>query len=108
MQQRNPPVDNKSIQQQVRTFICTNFYIAEASQLLDDASLLDEWVIDSTGVIEIIHFLETSFGISIEDPEIVPHNLDSIGRIAAFVARKRGAAELSAPSALPDPVPRLA
>jgi acyl carrier protein len=86
---RNLSVDNHSIQQQVRTFICTNFYIANANHLSDDASLLDEGVIDSTGVIEVIHFLETTFEISIDDQEIVPNNLDSILRIAAFIAFKR-------------------
>lgn len=97
-------MDNPSIQQQIRIFICTNFYIADTSQLQDDASLLDEGVIDSTGVVEIIHLLETSFGIAIEDSEIVPHNLDSIRAIAAFVVRKRGAAEV--PAAPVEPVPR--
>jgi acyl carrier protein len=95
-------VDNPSIKQQVRIFISTNFYIADASQFLDDASLLDEGVIDSTGVIEVIHFLETTFGITIEDQEIVPNNLDSIARIAGFIARKRAASEPSVSAALTD------
>jgi acyl carrier protein len=94
-------VDDHSIQQQVRNFIQTNFYIADASQLLDDTSLLDTGVIDSTGVIEIIHFLETRFGIAIEDQEIVPSNLDSIQRITAFIARKHGSEELAVVDADP-------
>lgn len=78
------------IKQQVRDFVTTNFYVAEASSLADDASLLDQGIIDSTGVLEIISFLETSFGLEVADAEMVPENLDSIERIAAFVARKRG------------------
>jgi acyl carrier protein len=101
-------VDDHSIQQQVRTFIHANFYVADASQLLGDTSLLDTGVIDSTGVIEIIHFLETTFGISIEDQEIVPDNLDSIQRITSFVARKRGSGELAVLDALPDPLAETA
>lgn len=76
--------------QQVREFVTSNFYVAEASSLADDASLLDQGIIDSTGVLEIISFLETSFGLEVADAEMVPENLDSIERIAAFVTRKRG------------------
>ncbi len=75
--------------QQVREFVTSNFYVAEPSSLADDASLLDQGIIDSTGVLEIISFLETSFGLEVADAEMVPENLDSIERIAAFVARKR-------------------
>lgn len=75
--------------QQVREFVTSNFYVAEPSSLADDASLLDQGIIDSTGVLEIISFLETSFGFAVEDAEMVPENLDSIDNIAAFVERKR-------------------
>lgn len=101
-------MDADSIQTQVRTFIHTNFYVADPSQLLDDTSLLDTGVIDSTGVIEIIHFLETTFAISIEDQEIVPNNLDSIQRISHFIVRKRDAAEGPLLDALADPLAEIA
>jgi acyl carrier protein len=96
------------MQMQVRTFIHTNFYIADASQLLDDTSLLDTGVIDSTGVIEIIHFLETTFEMTIEDQEIVPNNLDSIQRITDFIARKRASSEQPLLDALADPLAEIA
>jgi acyl carrier protein len=51
---------------------------------------LDLGVVDSTGVLEIIGFLEQAFGLKVEDDEIVPANLDSIDRIVAFVERKPG------------------
>jgi acyl carrier protein len=75
--------------EQVRQFIITNFYVPDAASLKDDASLLDTGVIDSTGVLEVISFLEDTFEVTVEEEEMVPENLDSIGRIAAFVQRKR-------------------
>lgn len=82
------PMDTR---QRVREFVTGNFFVQDAAGLTDAASLLDLGVVDSTGVLEIMGFLETSFGVTVEDDEIVPENLDSIERIAAFVERKRKA-----------------
>ena len=76
--------------QRVREFVTSNFFVSDAASLTDSASLLDLGVVDSTGVLEIIGFLEQAFGLKVEDDEIVPANLDSIARIAAFVERKLG------------------
>jgi acyl carrier protein len=73
----------------VRTFVTTNFYVGEGAALSDDASLLDAGVVDSTGVLEVVQFLENEFGLRVDDQEIVPENIDSIARIAAFIERKR-------------------
>jgi acyl carrier protein len=72
----------------VRSFITTNFYVVDAASLHDDTSLLDRGIVDSTGVLEVIAFLETEFGIRIADEEMLPENLDSISRIGAFIQRK--------------------
>ena len=73
----------------VREFIIENFLFGNSARLPDDAvSFLDNGMIDSTGVLEIIAFLEERFDISIEDSEITPENLDSVSRISAFVAQK--------------------
>jgi acyl carrier protein len=77
------------IKQQVRAFITSNFYVADPSTLADDASLLDQGIIDSTGVLEIIMFLEDTFGFKVADSEMVPENLDSIESIASFVGVRR-------------------
>lgn len=77
------------IKEQVRTFVTTNFYVADPASLEDGASLLDRGIIDSTGVLEVIFFIEETFGIKVEDNEMLPDNLDSIDRIANFVARKK-------------------
>lgn len=78
------------IKEQVRAFIISNFYVADPAALEDVASLLDLGIIDSTGVLEVIFFLEDTFGVTVEDSEMLPENLDSIERIASFVARKKG------------------
>ena len=75
----------------VREFVTRNFFVSDAARLTDDASLLDLGVVDSTGVLEIIGFVESTFGLTVEDDEIVPANLDSIERIAAYVDRKLAA-----------------
>jgi acyl carrier protein len=77
------------ITEQVRNFVVKNFYVPDPQSLSDSASLLDLGVIDSTGVLEVIGFLEDTFGITVEDDEMLPENLDSIERISAFVARKK-------------------
>ena len=79
-----------NIKEQVRTFVTSNFYVADPSSLSDEASLLDRGVIDSTGVLEVIFFIEETFGITVEDSEMLPDNLDSIERIEAYVKRKKG------------------
>jgi acyl carrier protein len=75
----------------VREFVTGNFLVADGDGLTDDASLLELGIVDSTGVLEIIAFLETTFGLTVEDDEIVPENLDSIDRIVGYVGRKRPA-----------------
>lgn len=79
-----------STTERVRQFIETNFYIANKSLLLDETSLLEKGMVDSTGIMEVVAFLESEFGVQVDDTEILPENLDSIGRIAAFVTRKKG------------------
>ena len=74
----------------IRQFVISNFYIADASNLSDTDSLLDSGVVDSTGVLEIIAFIEEAFGFEVQDAEMLPENLDSIDNIAGYVARKTG------------------
>jgi acyl carrier protein len=77
------------IQRVLWQFLTTNFYPGEDFVLTDDTSLLDSGLIDSTGVLELLTFLESEFGITIDDAEVVPENLDSLRSIEAFVASKR-------------------
>ncbi|MCL2725051.1 MAG: acyl carrier protein [Polyangiaceae bacterium] len=72
----------------IRAFIASNFYVPDAQALGDDTSLLDQGIVDSTGVLEVTAFLESEFGIKVADDEIVPENLDTIANIVAFVRCK--------------------
>lgn len=73
----------------VRRFIVDNFYVSDPSTLSNDGSLITGGFVDSTGLLEVIAFLESEYGIRIADHEMVPDNLETIDRIATFVARKR-------------------
>ena len=81
-----------TVAENVRRFILENFYVSDPEELSDEVSLLDSGYVDSTGMMEVILFLEREYGIHIEDHETIPQNLESISRIAAFIARKQLAA----------------
>jgi acyl carrier protein len=75
----------------IRTFVTSNFYVADPQALSDEDSLLDAGIIDSTGVLDLIGFMEEEFGIKVDDDDLVAENLDSISHLVAFVERKRAA-----------------
>ncbi|MGP3535742.1 hypothetical protein ACTU3I_13170 [Microbacterium sp. RD1] len=78
------------IAERVESFIFETLLLGDASRVpARDDSLIESGVIDSTGVLELIEFLEQDFGITVRDDETVPDNLDTVDRITAFVARKR-------------------
>lgn len=77
------------IEQQLREFIAANFLYGQPAVIGLDVSLLETGIVDSTGMLEMIAFLEETYGFSIEDHELVPENLDSIQNLVAFVQRKR-------------------
>ncbi|HYR36346.1 MAG TPA: acyl carrier protein [Burkholderiales bacterium] len=73
----------------VRRFIGENFLFRDdGDAITHDASLLDAGIIDSTGVLELVSFLEATFGIEVHDDEMLPENLDSIRAISNYVSRK--------------------
>ena len=72
----------------IRQFIVENFLFGEDNGLNDDTSFLDEGIIDSTGILELVSFLEEEFSISVEDEELIPENLDSIVNVVAYLERK--------------------
>jgi acyl carrier protein len=80
-------------QESIKGFIVDNFVLGRDGMAEPGAndSLSKLGLIDSTGVLELIAFLESKFGISVTDEETVPENLDSIGQITAFVKRKQAA-----------------
>lgn len=81
------------IEQQVRDFIMTNFLFGDTSRkLASDDSFLEKGIIDSTGVVQLVTFVEETFGIAVDDAELVPENLDSVEKLVRFIDRKRSAA----------------
>ncbi len=78
------------IEPTVRKFVADNFLYREGvDSFPDTASFLDAGLIDSTGILELVAFLEKTFAIHVADNEVVPENLDSIQQLAAYVRRKR-------------------
>lgn len=73
----------------VRDYIVENFLFGEGNGFKDGDSLREKGIIDSTGVLELIAFLEKEFEMRIEDEEIIPDNLDSVEYICEFLQRKR-------------------
>ena len=78
------------IRAKIREFISSNFYLPPGSGLDDSASLLDTGIINSTGVLELIVYLEEAFGVQVQDQDLVPENLDRVDAIVAYVGRKLG------------------
>lgn len=75
--------------QQIRNFIIENFLYGDDSRNIDNEdSFFDNGIVDSTGVLAIVNFLEDHFHVNVADSEIMPENFDTIGRIAAYVHRK--------------------
>jgi acyl carrier protein len=78
-----------STKETIREFILSNFLKgSELTTLVDDASFLEEGIIDSVGVLELVAFIEENFNCRVEDEEIVPDNLDSVNRLVVFVQSK--------------------
>ncbi|MFK5954240.1 MAG: acyl carrier protein, partial [Desulfobacterium sp.] len=71
----------------IKKFIIENFLFGEEEELKDDTSFLEEGIIDSTGVLELIEFLEEKFNITINDDEIIPENLDSLNNLDNFMLK---------------------
>ena len=77
----------------LRQFIRDNFLFGQDLTFADQDSLLDLGIVDSTGVLELVTFLEDQYQISVEDSELVPENLDSIANLTRFIAEKQRYAE---------------
>ena len=99
------------MKQAITEFICETLPPGSPHRKFDEnTSLLESGIIDSTGVLELVQFLEDRFGITVEDSELVPENLDSIDRICAFLRRKGIASDegaVSSRSGVGHAAPRL-
>jgi len=71
----------------IRTFLFDNYMIED--ELDNDDSFLEKGIIDSTGILELITFLEETFNIEVEDEDVIPENLDSVNKISQYISRKQ-------------------
>lgn len=82
----------QEIKSKTRNYILDNFIMGgDGAQFKDSDSFMEHHIIDSTGFLELISFLEQAFGLTVTDDEMVPENLDSLDNISAYVGRKRAA-----------------
>lgn len=73
----------------IKKFIIENFLFGDDEGLTDDTSFLEEGIIDSTGMLELITFLEEEFSIQLDDEELLPENLDSLNNLEVFLIKKQ-------------------
>lgn len=103
---RSAPCDNTcnthtEIEPHIHRFLVENFLLGDEVGLGSSESLLESGVIDSTGILELVQFLEQTYQITVADEEMLPENLDSIGNIATFVKRKLADGAIE-PEVVPD------
>jgi acyl carrier protein len=85
------------VEARLRSFLAENFILPDrVGTLGGDESFLENGIIDSTGVLEVIFFVEENFDIHVDDHEVVPENFDSLNRLVAYVAGKRAAKPMMA------------
>ena len=80
------------VSEQIRAFIREHFPLARQNPPADDDSLLDSGIVDSLGILEIVNFLMSAFGVEISDDDLQPENFDSIESLRRFILGRRGAA----------------
>lgn len=83
-------MSGSEIESQIREFVASNFGFRGGSASMDgNLDMIEEGVLDSTGVLEVVAFLESDLGVKVEDEEMMPQNLSTMNRIVAFVERKQ-------------------
>jgi len=79
----------QNIKKKLRIFIRNKFLLGDGSKTLDDDdSFMEKGIIDSTGILELVNFIEKKFHIVLDDEELIPDNLDSINKLEKFIMRK--------------------
>ena len=79
----------KSVEERIRAYIAENILFSNNGYPhSDEASFLEEGIVDSMGIMELVMFVEEQFGITVEDEELVPDNFDSVSRLSAYIRDK--------------------
>lgn len=83
------PMNESEVRGKIRGFLTSNFLLGKGSvEVKDGDSFLDSGIVDSTGVLEFVSFLQETWDINVADEELLPENFDSIDNLTAFVMRK--------------------
>ncbi len=84
-------INDVDIKRRLKVFIRDKFLLGESSKIPnEDDSFLEKGIIDSTGVLELVSFIEETFNITVEDEDLVPDNLDSINKLTSYIKKKTG------------------
>jgi acyl carrier protein len=78
----------ENLKREIRDFVLENYCFNRRENLGDEDSFLEGGIIDSTGILEVVSFVEAKYSIEVDSDELVPENLDSISRLTQFVFRK--------------------
>lgn len=85
-----------SLEEKIRTYVLGNYlFTDDQSELANDDSFMDIGIIDSTGILEMIMYIEEEFGVKVNDDEMIPENLDSVNNIMKFIQEKQAVTSLS-------------
>ena len=83
-----------SLQEEIRSFVVENFLFGDAGNLDNDSSFIREGIVDSTGILQLVAFIQEQYRVVVEDEDLIPENLDSVSKVAAFVESKMKIAAL--------------
>ena len=86
--------------EKIRAFVIENYLFGEEEKLQNSDSFMESGIIDSTGILELVRFLEATFGVKVADEDLIPDNLDSIEKIVSFVQAKHASVAGERPSSL--------
>lgn len=83
----------ENITNQIRQFIVNNFLFGDDDHLDNGTSFMENGIIDSTGILELVSYLEENYQIKIQDDELLPENLDSLNNVTNYLNRKLSCVE---------------
>jgi len=80
----------RNVGDKIRDFVLGHFPLAQQRRIADDASLIEQGIIDSLGILEVVTFIESEFGLTLSDDEMITENFESIKSLTEFVAARQG------------------
>lgn len=77
-----------NLNEKLKTFIVDNFLFGQADSLNNDTDFFENGIIDSTGIVELVSYVEETFNITVQDEELIPENFSSVNKVSEFINRK--------------------